>query len=422
MFLIFMCNIGVIHGIVRPISQGGSTMGKAYRDAFHARTVCLLLGLIFLCASPVWAGKDQRVATVHAVGSSEIRGEDMSASRNKAIAASLVAAVTKVVTEIMPPDTVVGHFQVISERLFNKTDQFILDYKMLTESTHARQHRVMVRATVSVQRIKDTLKKSGVYVGKRAYPRVLFCIAEKQMNDVNYQYWWGGQQFWRAGVATEAVTHTSKEKGLVTIDPDVDASRRAYPPQLSVPEAVALGREMRADVVVVGQAFAEEAPNTMGSTLQSFRGSIFARAYRVKSGNEIGQVNQASISMAADPLTGGKDALEMASALAAEQLAAQIINAWFSQGAGSSKVELLVEGLSGNIANFVKFRGALSTMSGVDSVQRKEMQQDTAVLLVNYQGNVGALADALMRQNFDTFSLNISEPEGNTIHVQLLPR
>jgi hypothetical protein len=322
----------------------------------------------------------------------------------------------------MPPDTVVGHFQVINERVFAKTDQFILDYKMLTESTHARQHRVMVRARVSVQRIKDTLKKSGIYVGKRTYPSVLICIAEKQINDVNYQYWWGGQQFWRAGVATETVTHISKEKGLVTINPRIDPSRKAYSPQLSVPEAVALGREMQADVVVVGQAFTEEAANTMESTLQSFRGNILARAYRVLNGNEIGQVNQVSMSTAADPLTGTKDALEKASALAGEQLAAQIVNAWFSEGAGSSKVELLVEGLSGNIANFVKFRGALSTMSGVDSVQRKEMQLDTAVLLVDYQGNVGALADALMRQNYDTFSLNILEPEGNTIRIKLVAR
>ncbi|MGD9368144.1 MAG: hypothetical protein PVH87_20755 [Desulfobacteraceae bacterium] len=397
-------------------------MGKAYGDAFRAKMVCFLLGVLFFCVSPVWAGGDQRVTTIHAVGSSKIRGADMSASRNEAIAASLVAAVTKVVTEIMPPDTVVGHFQVINERVFAKTDQFILDYKMLTESTHARQHRVMVRARVSVQRIKDTLKKSGIYVGKRTYPSVLICIAEKQINDVNYQYWWGGQQFWRAGVATETVTHISKEKGLVTINPRIDPSRKAYSPQLSVPEAVALGREMQADVVVVGQAFTEEAANTMESTLQSFRGNILARAYRVLNGNEIGQVNQVSMSTAADPLTGTKDALEKASALAGEQLAAQIVNAWFSEGAGSSKVELLVEGLSGNIANFVKFRGALSTMSGVDSVQRKEMQLDTAVLLVDYQGNVGALADALMRQNYDTFSLNILEPEGNTIRIKLVAR
>lgn len=397
-------------------------MGKAYGDAFHTKMVCLLVGVIFFCASPLWAAKDERVATVHAVGSSRISGADMSASRKEAIAASLVAAVTKVVTEIMPPDTVVGHFQVLSESLLAKTDQFILDYKMLTESTHAHQHWVMVRATVSVQRIKDTLKKSGIYIGKRAYPRVLICIAEKQMNDVSYQYWWGGQQFWRAGAASETMTRISKEKGLVIVNPRVDPSRRAYPPQLSVPEAVALGREMQADVVVMGQAYTEEAANTMGSTLQSFRGNIFTRAYRVLNGNEIGQANQVSMSTAADPLTGGKDALEKASALAGEHLAAQIVNAWFTAGAGSSKVELLVAGLSGNIANFVKFRGALSTMSGVDSVQRKEMQLDTAVLLVDYQGNVGALADALMRQNFDTFSLNISEPEGNTIRIQLVPR
>jgi hypothetical protein len=60
-------------------------------------------------------------------------------------------------------------------------------------------------------------------------------------------------------------------------------------------------------------------------------------------------------------------------------------------------------------------------MSGVDSVQRKEMLPDNAVLLVDYQGSIQALADALKRQTFDTFSLNIVAPEGNTIRVQLVP-
>jgi hypothetical protein len=61
-------------------------------------------------------------------------------------------------------------------------------------------------------------------------------------------------------------------------------------------------------------------------------------------------------------------------------------------------------------------------MSGVDDIQRKEMQADTAVLLVSYQGNARALADELRRLSFETFSLNIANPEGNTIRLQIVPR
>jgi hypothetical protein len=81
-----------------------------------------------------------------------------------------------------------------------------------------------------------------------------------------------------------------------------------------------------------------------------------------------------------------------------------------------------VAGISGHIADFVKLRGRLSTLSGVDNVERKEMASDAAVLLVVYQGSARALADSLIRQSFDTFGLNIAEPQGNTIHLQIVPR
>jgi hypothetical protein len=182
-----------------------------------------------------------------------------------------------------------------------------------------------------------------------------------------------------------------------------------------------LGRQLKADVVVVGQAVAEEATSTMGATLRSFSGSISVGAYSVGSGQEIGQARRVYVATADDPAYGSQEALNKAALMAGEELAKQVSLAWFAQGAGSSEVEVHVEGISGNVANFVRFRGALSTMSGVDSIQRREMQQDTAVLIVVYQGNVKALADAMLRQEFDTFGLNIYEAQGDRIRLQLVP-
>jgi hypothetical protein len=397
-------------------------MTKAYRDASFLKIVTLLMTIFIIWISPAWAVQDGNVATVHAVGGSHIRGADMSASRNAAISQSLISAVIEVLTDMVPPETVEGHFQVISENILSQTDQFIRDYKMLTESTHGKQHRVLVRATVSVQRMEKVLKQSGIYIGEKIYPKVLYCIAEKQVNDLNFDYWWGGRHMGRTGTASAAISRVSEKKGLVVIRPETTLSMVADTYQLSVPEAVSLGGEMQADVVVIGEAIAEDAANTIDSTLQSYRGSVFLRAYRVLNSKEIGQSRQVAIASAADPLSGGTGALEKASLLAGEDLSAQIVDTWFTEGAGASKIELFVEGISGNIANFVKLRGALSSMSGVDSVQRKEMQSDTAVLLVDYQGNVRALSDALMRQSFDTFSLRIAAPEANTLRLQLVQR
>jgi hypothetical protein len=411
-----------IRAIVRPFFQGGSIMNKKPCGALCFKAGLTVLLSLILSSPPVWADRDQQVSTVYAVGSSSIRAADMSAGRNEAIADSLVVAVTHVLNDLMPPETMEGNFQVLSESILSRTDQFILDYKMLTEATHAHTHRVMVKVTVSVQRLKDSLKQSGIYIGEKKYPKILFCIAEKQVGDVGYQYWWNGQSVWRAGAATEVVTKISKDKGFVIVTPRMGQSMTAYPPELSVPEAVALAQQLQAEVVVVGQAVAEETSNTMGASLRSFRGTVAARAFSVRNGQEIGQTQHVATTTGDDPESGGREAINNAALSAGEELASQVAAAWFSKGVGSSKIEIQVEGISGHIADFVKFRGAVGVMSGVDSVQRKEMQADTAVLLVDYQGSARALADALMRQGFDTFGLNIAEPEGNTIRLQIVPR
>ncbi|MEJ2156949.1 MAG: hypothetical protein P8X96_16550 [Desulfobacteraceae bacterium] len=396
-------------------------MGKGIKVALFIRMTAAAAFLI-LFGGPAWSAQDQRVATVHVFGSGRIHGQDMSAGRNEAISASLVSAVSQVLTDIAPPELVAGHFQVVNESIIARTDRFILDYKLLAESKQKKEVRVMVRATVSIQRLKNALKQAGIYLGRKRYPRVLVCIAERQMDQPAFQYWWGGQPIWQAGPATRVMTQRLETKGFSLINPTVDSSRRGYAAQLSIPEAVALGQEMRADIVVVGTGISEGIPDESGSGAATIRGSLTARAFRVKDGQQIGQIKQAATATEADPLAGSQAALENAALLAGDGLAGQMISAWFSADKGASNVEIWVQGISGNIANFVKFRGALSTMSGVDSVQRKEMKADLAVLLVDYQGNRQALADALMRQGFDTFSLEITGQEGNVIRLQMVAR
>ena len=237
------------------------------------------------------------------------------------------------------------------------------------------------------------------------------------------RYQFGLQPVRRAGVAEEAIAEIIKNKGFNIVNPRMDTSMGAYPPELSVPEAVALGQQMQAEVVVVGQAVAEETSNTMeGSAARSFRATVAARAYSVRNGRQIARTERMVTITGEDPVEGGRQALKNAAQLAGGDLAAQMTESWFSGDIGRSKLELAIEGISGHIADFVKLRGALSSISGVDDVQRKEIQADKAVLLVDFQGSPRALVDALMRQSFNTFGLDIAQPEGNVIRIKIVPR
>ncbi|MEJ2158040.1 MAG: hypothetical protein P8X96_22145 [Desulfobacteraceae bacterium] len=396
-------------------------MVKDIRLAMWTR-MAAMLALLILCSGPVCSAQDQNVTTVHAFGTGRIHGDDMSAGRDEAISASLVAAVTRVLTDIAPPDLVAGHFQDINESILARTDQFILDYKPMAEYIQGKELRVMVRATVSTARLKQALKKAGIYTGRQHYPRVLLCIAEKAADQTQFQFWWGGQRMGQAGPATRAMSERLELKGFSLIHPISISSRRGYAYQLSVPEAVALGEEMQADIVIIGTGVAEKPDETAGAAVPTFRGRLAARAFRVKDGQEIGQVEQVATATDPDPYAGGQAALEKAALLAGDGLASQMVSAWFSTDSGASKLEIRVEGISGKIYDFVKFRGALTTMSGVDGVQQKEMRADAAVLSVNFQGNRQALADALMRQHFDAFSVEIAGMDNNAIRLRLVPR
>jgi hypothetical protein len=385
------------------------------------RLLPIVVLLMLTMGFPVWAQTANKgIETVHVVGTSRIQGDDMSASRETAIADGLVVAVSRVLFDVVPQETVVGNFQLLSERVLSKTDEFVRNYKVLTESTHGRLHRVVVQATVSIRRLKDTLKKIGVHIGKRPYPRVLFCVAEKLVNDLSFEYWWGAGPSLKRGVSEESMRQILKDKGFVLVTPRSNSVSGSLPPELSTAEAVSLAQQLKAEVVILGQAEAQEAPSTMAGTIRSFKGTLIARAIRVDTGEQIAQTQRSALAASEEPYAGSREALRNAAGLSGEDLALQIAEAWFSPQSGLSRTELIIEGVGGKIASFVKFRGALGNMSGVENLQLKEMMPDAAVLLVDYQGTTRALAEALLLQNFDTFGFNISAIETNKIRLQLV--
>lgn len=377
---------------------------------------------VFAMVPLVWAQQGKGATTVNAVGDSPIRGDNMSASRQASINSGLIAAVTHALTDLVSQDVMVGNFQILNETILNQAERFVRDYKVLTESTQGKRHRVMIQATVSNQRLKNALKKSGIHLGQKPYPKVLFLMAEKALNEVDFQYWWGSETQWEVGEATQGLQKIMKNKGFVLVSPRKSQGTWNYPPELSAAEAVAMGRQLGAEVVVVGQAVVDEATNTMGGTVRSFRGTIGARAYRVDTSEAIGQSQRTALQASGDPYAGSKEALNNVARMSGEDLALQIADAWFSKAGGLARTEVSVEGVGGQIANFVKFRGALSAMSGVESVQLKEMMPDTALLTVAYQGSTRGLADDLLRQNFDNFGINIIETTGRLIRLQLVSR
>ena len=381
-----------------------------------------VLTVLMLGLPSAWAQPAKSENIVYVIGTSQIRSGDMSTARQEAIEDGLIMAVSRVLTELLPFENIVGNFQVLNESILSRTDQFVQDYKVLAESPLGNTYRLMAQTTVSVDRLKGALKSAGIHLGKLSYPRVLVCVAEKYIGDDAPSYWWSGQALFGDRVATDILTKALLEGGFKVVQPNPGPGPTGLPTKLSVTQAQALAKQNGAEVVVVGMALGEEAANTMAGSVRSYRGTLVARALRASDGQVLAEIRETAQSAAGDAQAGSREGIENAAALAGPALSAQVARAWFQKGAGAASITLSLLGIGGHIADFVKFRSALSTMSGVDSLQLKEMMSDTAALAVQYQGNARSLADAVLLLNFDTFGINIEEVGADEIRLRLIPR
>ncbi len=385
------------------------------------RWITLLVMMVAVPPSLGFAQSDAASGLVHAIGTSQVRGGDMPAARQEAIDQGLVAAVSRILVDLLPAESVAGNFQVINESILNHKDLFIQDYKVLAESQVGDTYRLIVAANVSVARLDGAVKSAGIRLGKVSFPRVLVCIAEQGAEGSSQDYWWSGQPPLTDRVATDAVTRALLQAGFKVVQPEVVPGADMLPAQLSPAQAQALGQQQDAEVVVIGLASAEAADTGTGSLRQS-SGSVAVRAVRVEDGRLLADIRESARSTAADPEAGSREAMRQAADQAGSALATRVAAAWRQQSAVAAAIALTIDGIGGHIADFVKFRSALGSMSGVDNLQVKEMMPGAATLTVQYQGPARALADAVSKLVFDTFVVDIQAVEGKHIRLRLAPR
>ena len=157
----------------------------------------------------------------------------------------------------------------------------------------------------------------------------------------------------------------------------------------------------------------------MGSTGRSFNGTVAARAIRTDSAEPMFDITRTAVASNEDDITGGKEALASVGDLAGLELAEQLAVAWQGQAGRPAVVELSIQGTE-HLAGYVKFRKALNTISGVEGIRVKEIKPNEATLLVEYTGKTKDLAAALMRQNFQSFGIHISEVTDNSLRIELV--
>lgn len=379
----------------------------------------------FVAHSLTLQAEDQLATkTVVVIGTGKIYKKDSASARKKAIANSLESAVESVALNLIPPESLHRTFQSFNEALYGQTGKFIQGYKVLAELKTKNAYKVLVEANVSVTGLTKLMSDARIMSGGKSLPKLLVLISEQNLADSSAKYWWRKNAVLGEIFSVSAFMEAMKSKGFPVLDhssivQNTGVDDEYDKPDLDEKEAVELGRNLKADIVIVGKTTINQAQNIMGKNIKSFRGMVSARAIRTDTGAEIASITKTAVKANADATIGVRNALSAAGSLAGETLADQVIDAWQQKDEKTNTIGIVVEGTD-NLASFEKFIGIINKISGVKNLQIKELKTNKTVISVEFKGNAKTLADALVLKSYGSVDINIYEVSKNHLRVELI--
>ncbi|MBW2318167.1 MAG: hypothetical protein JRF24_05715 [Deltaproteobacteria bacterium] len=259
------------------------------------------LFFFFLCLSwsgnIVWGQNVRQTKIVEVIGTGQIYHDKVASARDKAIEHGLWNAVEEGVGLLILPAVVVSHFQLLSEHIYMQFKDFIHDYKVLTESKAGSYYRVVVQATLLIDVLHNKLQDIGVLLTEKELPRVVLLLAEKNVGHTWPRYTWKQNTFMKLPLTVEdTLERTLKEKGFAVLAPETlttqETSESRIPDtDLSDEMATEIARQLGADVVIVGKAFAQLTGNISGIGTKSVEAKVSVRVLKVDNGKIIGSFN-----------------------------------------------------------------------------------------------------------------------------------
>ena len=393
------------------------------KDAFTG----LFLALLLFCWSGGSAGEEVQTITAEGVG--VVIGGDRAVARDNAINDALRKAVEQAVGTMVSSETLVQNFQTLNDRIYTQTQGYIQNYKILGESPGPDLHRVTIQAAVAMGDLQKDLQGLGILLGQVGKPRIMILIAEQNIGQQYYTYWWGHERGEQADltVAENTIMDRFREKGFDFVDHNVQSKNIKVSPafrmvDLNDPAAITLGQQADAEVVIVGKALAKSVGSIAGTAMKSVQANISLRAIQTDNGRVLSSGTEHAAAVHIDEITAGAEALRKASVKISDKMIDDIIKNFQKRVGGTTLVQLTVTGLSGH-PDLLKFKNILqSQVRGVEGVHERSFAGNVAKMDVDLKGSAQSLSEELSRKSFNEFVVKVVSSTWNTVEVSVTPR
>lgn len=374
--------------------------------------------ILFMVPPALSAEGEGNVTTIDAEGVGAVANNNKALGRDSAIRDALRKAVEQAVGTFISSDTVVKNYEVLSDRIYSRSQGYVRNYSILYEDLRDDLYHVKVRAVISLGGIKDDLQALGLLMARMNMPRIMVLIAEQNVGQSHPSYYWQGADL----SVTEGVIHEKFLKdGFTFVDRTPLAGKiKVIQDSISDSEAAGMGRQVDAELVILGKGFAKYASNIAGTAMKSFQANVTAKVVRVDTGMVIASASGHGAAVHIDDITGGTNAFQKAAESVADSLKSQIIAKWQSEVGSTTLVSLTVRGLK-SYSDFIRLKDALKTEArGVQEIFLRKMEGGTAKMDLQIEGSALSLADELAMAKFQGFSLDITNVSQNSLEANMV--
>ncbi|MBI5327195.1 MAG: hypothetical protein HZB80_02735 [Deltaproteobacteria bacterium] len=349
-------------------------------------------------------------------------------AKEMAIHDALRQAVEQAVGTMVASETVAENYQIIRDNIVTKTQGYIQKYDVVSAGVKGNLYEVTISATVAVENLQNDLAAIGLLHSRVEKPRVLFMIAEQNVGQEYYLFWWYGKsefkgQHFDMSASETAMKQEFISKGFNIVDISAATGKteisNAYRiADLTDTGAKEIGSKLGAEVVIKGKALAKAGPRMPGSSVGSYIADITASAIRVDNGAVLASAMGHGVSRNISEVTGGTEALERASKELSGKLIEQITAKWSQEVQGGGLIQITVRGIE-EYSDLSIFKDVVKAqIRGVNAVYQRDVEGVEATIEVDYKGNAQQLADEISKKKLKEIpKLKVTGATANTIEV-----
>jgi hypothetical protein len=362
------------------------------------------------------------------VGIGEIRENDLVAARDRAIEDAQKKAIIHAVGSEIPSKIMEDNYRILNERIYLQSQRFIEGFKVISEVPQGDFYRITIRFTLAQDDIRNELKRLGVTKQLHRPPRIMLMIAERDIGQKQFTYWWSYENSAPPLTSIESILKNKfQERGMYVIDrisllKEISQNKK-YSKEVNLPEEAIreYGKLFDVDIVISGNIEIEMVKSEGESGMKSVQANVEAKVLQVESGKVLMVTSSHAPASSTDEISAKVEALKKASGKLLDQMT-DLINKQCQVKADSKILSLKVIGLQG-FSEFLTLKDELKRrIPEVRGIFQRGISLENSQIDVETTLDIPTFTQMLTSTNFEGFNLHVLGSSPALIELQIVPK